>query len=157
MRAQCGSCHIVRGFIECHHPYCLTRYVQVALHRHVCTRRPSRPHLLTCQFLCSLIPTVFLPIPLLAYASLLGIASTVLLIGVVFVDGLSKFDAPGSLWSPAKTSFGFCNLEELGLAFGLFMAGVCILAVFYNMYTISQPTHSVRRPCSPPFPSSGHG
>jgi vesicular inhibitory amino acid transporter len=46
------------------------------------------------------------------------------LIFVVFVDGLSKFDAPGSLWSPAKTSPTFDNLEELGLAFGLFMAGV---------------------------------
>lgn len=112
---------------------------------------------LTGQFLFSLIPTVFLPIPLLAYASLLGIASTVFLIGVVFVDGLSKFDAPGSLWIPAKTSFGFCNLEELGLAFGLFMAGVCSLSVSYNMYTISRPTHPVRRPRSPPFSSSGHG
>ncbi|KAI0304837.1 transmembrane amino acid transporter protein-domain-containing protein [Russula brevipes] len=70
-----------------------------------------------------LIPTVFVPLPLLSYASLLGIASTVFLIGVVFVDGLSKFDAPGSLWSPAKTSLSFCNLEELGLTFGLFMAG----------------------------------
>lgn len=70
-----------------------------------------------------LIPTVFLPLPFLSYASLLGIMSTVLLIGVVFVDGFSKFDAPGSLWSPATTSFSFCNLEELGLAFGLFMAG----------------------------------
>jgi len=75
------------------------------------------------QILYSLIPTVFVPLPLLSYASLLGIASTIFLIGVVFVDGLSKFDAPGSLWSPAETSFSFCNLEELGLAFGLFMAG----------------------------------
>jgi len=71
----------------------------------------------------SLIPTVFLPLPFLSYASLLGIVSTVLLIGVVFVDGFSKIDAPGSLWSPATTSFSFRNLEGLGLAFGLFMAG----------------------------------
>jgi solute carrier family 32 (vesicular inhibitory amino acid transporter) len=77
----------------------------------------------------SLIPTVFLPLSLLSYGSLLGIVSTVFLIGVVFVDGLSKFDAPGSLWSPAKTSFNFCNLQELGLAFGLFMAGVCSFLV----------------------------
>jgi len=70
-----------------------------------------------------LIPTVFIPLSLLSFASLLGIVSTVFLIGAVFVDGLSKFDAPGSLWSPAKTSFGFCNIGELGLAFGLFMAG----------------------------------
>ena len=72
----------------------------------------------------SLIPTVFIPLSLLSFASLLGIVSTVFLIGAVFIDGLTKFDAPGSLWSPAKTSFGFCNIGELGLAFGLFMAGV---------------------------------
>jgi len=70
-----------------------------------------------------LIPTVFLPLSFLSYASLLGIVSTILLIGVVFVDGFSKIDAPGSLWSPATTSFSFRNLEGLGLAFGLFMAG----------------------------------
>jgi hypothetical protein len=54
------------------------------------------------------------------------------LIGTVFYDGLSKFDAPGSLWSPAKTSFGYCKIGELGLAFGLFMAGVCIVLTFHN-------------------------
>jgi hypothetical protein len=80
----------------------------------------------------SLIPTLFIPLSLLSYASLLGIASTVLLIGAVFYDGLSKFDAPGSLWSPAKTSFGYCNIGELGLAFGLFMAGVRFVLTFFN-------------------------
>ncbi|KAH9968916.1 transmembrane amino acid transporter protein-domain-containing protein [Russula dissimulans] len=70
-----------------------------------------------------LIPSVFLPLSLLSYASLVGIVSTVFLIGVVVIDGLSKFDAPGSLWSPAKTSFCFGSLKQLGLAFGLFMAG----------------------------------
>jgi len=81
----------------------------------------------------SLIPTVFLPLPFLSYASLLGIVSSVLLIGVVLIDGFSKSDAPGSLWSPATTSFSFCNLEELGLAFGLFMAGVCNNLAFYDI------------------------
>lgn len=104
----------------------------------------------------SLIPTVFLPLSFLSYASLLGIASTVLLIGVVFVDGFSKFDAPGSLWSPAETSLGYCNLGELGLAFGLFMAGVCNILAFHNIMN-SKPAHSVRRPRSPPISSSGHG
>jgi vesicular inhibitory amino acid transporter len=81
----------------------------------------------------SLIPTLFIPLSLLSYASLLGIVSTVLLIGAVFFDGLSKFDTPGSLWSPAETSLGFCNMGELGLAFGLFMAGVSIVLAFYNV------------------------
>ncbi|KAI0274695.1 transmembrane amino acid transporter protein-domain-containing protein [Gloeopeniophorella convolvens] len=70
-----------------------------------------------------LIPTVFLPPSLLSYGSLLGILSTVSLIAVVFIDGLTKLEAPGSLWQPAETSFSTENLEELGLAFGLFMAG----------------------------------
>lgn len=34
--AQCGSCHIVRGFIECYHPCCLTNSIQAAGSRHVC-------------------------------------------------------------------------------------------------------------------------
>jgi vesicular inhibitory amino acid transporter len=73
----------------------------------------------------SLTPTVFLPLSFLSYASLLGIVSTVFLVAVIFVDGFSKFDAPGSLWSPAETSLSVSSVHELGLAFGLFMAGVC--------------------------------
>ena len=105
----------------------------------------------------SLIPTVFLPLPILSYASLLGIVSTVLLIGVILVDGFSKFDAPGSLWSPATTSFSFGNLEELGLAFGLFMAGVCNNLSFYDTVCDSRLTHLVRLPRGPPILSSGYG
>ena len=93
----------------------------------------SHANVLNSRSPSSLIPTVFLPLSLLSYGSLLGITSTVFLIGVVFVDGLTKFDAPGSLWSPARTSFRFCNLEELGLAFGLFMAGVCNILAFHVM------------------------
>jgi hypothetical protein len=74
--------------------------------------------------LSSFTPAVFLPLSFLSYASLVGIVSTVFLAAVIFVDGFSKFDAPGSLWSPAETSLGISNMHELGLAFGLFMAGV---------------------------------
>ncbi|KAF9044884.1 hypothetical protein BDZ89DRAFT_942779 [Hymenopellis radicata] len=70
-----------------------------------------------------LVPTVFLPLSLLSYTSVLGILSTVLMIIVILVDGVSKRDAPGSLWSPAETSFGVESANNLGLAFGLFMAG----------------------------------
>lgn len=76
---------------------------------------------LLCLFI--LTPTVFLPLSFLSYASLVGIVSTVFLVAVIFVDGFSKFDAPGSLWSPAETSLTISNPHELGLAFGLFMAG----------------------------------
>ncbi|PPQ89588.1 hypothetical protein CVT25_012333 [Psilocybe cyanescens] len=70
-----------------------------------------------------LIPTVFLPLSLLSYTSILGIISTVLLAVVILVDGISKKEAPGSLWSPAETDFGVKSFNKLGIAFGLFMAG----------------------------------
>ncbi|KAF8898555.1 transmembrane amino acid transporter protein-domain-containing protein [Infundibulicybe gibba] len=70
-----------------------------------------------------LIPTVFLPLSLLSYTSILGILSTLMIIGVIIIDGFSKRDSPGSFWSPAETSVGIENYSHLGLAFGLFMAG----------------------------------
>ncbi|KAF8213380.1 transmembrane amino acid transporter protein-domain-containing protein [Mycena galopus ATCC 62051] len=76
--------------------------------------------------LCSLIvilPTVFLPLSLLSYSSILGILSTILIIFVILLDGLSKQTAPGSLWSPAQTSLGISSWSNLGIAFGLFIAG----------------------------------
>ncbi|KII93498.1 hypothetical protein PLICRDRAFT_49538 [Plicaturopsis crispa FD-325 SS-3] len=70
-----------------------------------------------------LIPTVFLPLSLLSIASILGILSTLMIIVVIFVDGLQKTQAPGSLWQPMETKLGIESLGELGVAFGLFMAG----------------------------------
>jgi len=69
------------------------------------------------------IPSVFLPLSLLSYTSILGIISTVILVVVIFVDGFSKTEAPGSLWDPAPTAFGCESFNKMGLAFGLFMAG----------------------------------
>lgn len=73
---------------------------------------------------CRLIPTVFLPLSLLSYASMIGIISTILIIVVIFVDGFSKRDSPGSLWAPAETQFSVGGIGELGMAFGLLMGGV---------------------------------
>ncbi|KAJ7657800.1 transmembrane amino acid transporter protein-domain-containing protein [Mycena polygramma] len=70
-----------------------------------------------------LIPTVFLPLSLLSYTSILGIISTILVVIVILFDGVSKTESPGSLWSPAETSLGIDNYNHLGIAFGLFMAG----------------------------------
>ncbi|KAJ7666414.1 transmembrane amino acid transporter protein-domain-containing protein [Mycena rosella] len=70
-----------------------------------------------------LLLTVFLPLSLLSYSSILGIASTVLIISVILVDGLTKHTTPGSLWSPAETSVGINSWDNLGIAFGLFIAG----------------------------------
>ena len=70
-----------------------------------------------------------MPLSVLSYASIIGILSTLLITTVIFIDGFSKKDAPGSLWSPANTSLGIHSLGELGVAFGLFMAGVSISPV----------------------------
>ncbi|CAL1696011.1 unnamed protein product [Somion occarium] len=69
------------------------------------------------------IPTMLLPLSILSYASIIGILSTLLIVVVMFIDGLSKKDAPGSLWNPADTSLGIEGVGALGLSFGLFMAG----------------------------------
>jgi vesicular inhibitory amino acid transporter len=70
-----------------------------------------------------LLPTLFLPLSLLSYASVIGILSTILLVAVIFIDGFTKFEAPGSIWSPAETDLGVKNIGKLGISFGLFMAG----------------------------------
>ncbi|KAI0724468.1 transmembrane amino acid transporter protein-domain-containing protein [Cerioporus squamosus] len=70
-----------------------------------------------------LIPAVLMPLSVLSYASILGIFSLMAIIGIILFDGFTKPDSPGSLWSPADTSLGIDNFRELGIAFGLFMAG----------------------------------
>ncbi|KAM6498264.1 Transmembrane amino acid transporter domain containing protein [Amanita muscaria] len=80
-----------------------------------------------------LIPTVFLPLSLLSFTSILGIISSITLVAVVFVDGLSKKEAPGSLWDPAETHLGIQSFDKLGIAFGLFMAGFAGHAVIPSL------------------------
>jgi len=70
-----------------------------------------------------LVPTVLMPLSVLSYASMIGLLSTLLIIAVILIDGFAKPDAPGSLWSPADTSLSFRSVGELGISFGLFMAG----------------------------------
>lgn len=53
----------------------------------------------------------------------MGIVSTLCLTAVIFIDGFSKTAAPGSLIEPAETHLLFANWKNLGMAFGLFMAG----------------------------------
>ena len=67
-----------------------------------------------------------MPLSLLSYASVLGILSTIYLVVVMFIDGFGKPEGLGSLWTPAETSLSFGSLGQLGLSFGLFMAGVSV-------------------------------
>ncbi|KAF9654342.1 hypothetical protein BDM02DRAFT_3085571, partial [Thelephora ganbajun] len=69
------------------------------------------------------LPTVFLPLSWLSVTSVLGIVSSVLLIIVILIDGLTKKTAPGSIWDPQPTNVGIASFPKLGVAFGLFMAG----------------------------------
>ncbi|GJJ08762.1 hypothetical protein Clacol_002981 [Clathrus columnatus] len=71
----------------------------------------------------ALAPAMFLPLSILAYASLLGVLSTFSIMGCIMIDGLSKPDAPGSLWEPADTMLYGRDTRKIGVAFGLFMAG----------------------------------
>ncbi|KAI1797799.1 transmembrane amino acid transporter protein-domain-containing protein [Ganoderma leucocontextum] len=73
--------------------------------------------------LAILIPAVLMPLSVLSFASIIGIFSLMAVIGIIVFDGFTKVDSPGSLWSPAATSLGIDNYRELGIAFGLFMAG----------------------------------
>ncbi|KAJ7024165.1 transmembrane amino acid transporter protein-domain-containing protein [Mycena alexandri] len=80
-----------------------------------------------------LIPTVFLPLSLLSYTSILGIISTILVVLVILIDGVTKTESPGSLWAPAETSLGINNYHHMGIAFGLFMAGFAGHAVIPSL------------------------
>jgi len=64
-----------------------------------------------------------MPLSFLSYTSILGILSTILIIVCIAIDGLSKREAPGSLWQPADTDWGVSGAGKLGVSFGLFMAG----------------------------------
>lgn len=80
-----------------------------------------------------MIPTIFLPLSLLSYTSILGLLSTALILVVVLIDGTFKKETPGSFWDPADTSFGFTSTSKLGVAFGLFMAGVSLSTLFHRI------------------------
>ena len=72
-----------------------------------------------------------MPLSVLSFASIVGIFSLMAIMGIILFDGFTKPDSPGSLWSPADTSLGIDNYQDLGIAFGLFMAGV---RCYYSMH-----------------------
>ncbi|PLW06142.1 hypothetical protein PCANC_25176 [Puccinia coronata f. sp. avenae] len=70
---------------------------------------------------CLVLPTVFMPFQFLSYTSLIGLVSSLTLVGAVVFDGLVKEDAPGSIFHPAKTSLS--PSHRWGLSAGLMMSG----------------------------------
>jgi len=76
----------------------------------------------------------------LAWGSLIGIFAIINLITILFYDGLSKPDAPGSLVSPAETYLLPVNYMRIPLAIGIIMAGFSGHSVFPTIY------HNMREP-----------
>lgn len=70
-----------------------------------------------------ILPTTFLPLRFLSLTSLIGIASSVMLLVVLVADGAIKIDSPGSLSHPMHTDFG-PRWSRFPLSFGLMMSGV---------------------------------
>ena len=75
---------------------------------------------------------------------------------VVF-DGLSKREAPGSLWEPEPTQWVVWGKIELGTAFGLFMAGVGAVSSLCTSCSGSDEVLPVFRSRGNPKPGKGYG
>ncbi|KZS88722.1 hypothetical protein SISNIDRAFT_393763, partial [Sistotremastrum niveocremeum HHB9708] len=77
------------------------------------------------------IPTVFLPLHILSYTSILGMLSVFLVIFSILFDGLVKQSPPGSLWVPGETDISVNGVgwEGIGVTCGLFMAGLASHAI----------------------------
>lgn len=91
---------------------------------------------LTWKIVCGLIliPLNFVPMRNLSFTSILGILCCVLIVVVVFADGIIKRHALGSLHEPAETYLFPRDWRTLPLAFGLLMAPWGGHSVFPNIY-----------------------
>ncbi|CAO3597696.1 unnamed protein product [Absidia cylindrospora] len=83
---------------------------------------------------CVLTPMTFLPISKLAYTSVIGVFSSVFLVLIVALDGLTKHTRPGSLWDPMETEWIPSEPFNIPLSFGLLMAVYSGHAVFPSLY-----------------------
>lgn len=80
-----------------------------------------------------IIPSSFLPLRVLSFASILGVMSTFTLIVVLLGDGVGKRSTPGSLWESADTNLLPASpLLTVPISFGLFMAGVRFMSLPYG-------------------------
>lgn len=82
---------------------------------------------------CVLTPFTFLPLPVLSVISLLGITSTISLIVLVFVLGLTKASSPGSLLQVIPTNLYPLTTTEFLVALGILMAPFGGHAIFPNL------------------------
>lgn len=93
-----------------------------------------------------LVPLSFLPLRFLSFTSIMGILSCFLIVAAVFLNGLLKPDAPGSLLSPAMPQHLFpTNWGTLPLSFGLLMSPWGGHSVFPNIYRDMRHPYKYRR------------
>ncbi|KAI6821470.1 vacuolar amino acid transporter-like protein 1, partial [Hortaea werneckii] len=81
-----------------------------------------------------LIPLGFVPLRFLSFTSVLGILSCLGIVLAIFVDGLIKPHAPGSVREPALTHLFPENWMTLPIAFGILMSPWGGHSVFPNIY-----------------------
>ncbi|KAF4548018.1 Transmembrane amino acid transporter-like protein 9 [Elsinoe fawcettii] len=101
----------------------------------------------TWKIICGLllIPLSFLPLRLLSFSSVLGIVSCTTIVLAVFIDGLLKPTAPGSLRSPMSTPLFPTNWATIPISFGLLMSPWGGHSVFPNIYRDMRHPYKYRR------------
>ncbi|KAG8624090.1 hypothetical protein KVT40_009066 [Elsinoe batatas] len=101
----------------------------------------------TWKIICGLllVPLSLLPLRLLSFSSVLGIISCTTIVLAVFIDGLLKPDAPGSLRNPMSTPLFPDNWATIPISFGLLMSPWGGHSVFPNIYRDMRHPYKYRR------------
>jgi vesicular inhibitory amino acid transporter len=99
------------------------------------------------KYVCGLIliPLSFLPLRFLSFTSILGVMSCFGIVLAVWVDGLIKPHAPGSIREPATQYLFPKNWLTIPLSFGLLMSPWGGHSVFPNIYRDMRHPYKYRR------------
>lgn len=102
---------------------------------------------LTWKICCGalLVPLSFLPLRLLSFTSILGVMSCFGITIAVWVDGLLKAEAPGSIRQPMTQYLFPENWMTIPLSFGLLMSPWGGHSVFPNIYRDMRHPYKYRR------------
>ncbi|KAF2128614.1 hypothetical protein P153DRAFT_432220 [Dothidotthia symphoricarpi CBS 119687] len=92
-----------------------------------------------------LVPLSFLPLRLLSFTSILGVASCFAIVIAVWVDGLIKPDSPGSIRQPTTQYLFPANWLTIPLSFGLLMSPWGGHSVFPNIYRDMRHPYKYRK------------
>ncbi|KAJ4363315.1 hypothetical protein N0V95_001088 [Ascochyta clinopodiicola] len=101
----------------------------------------------TWKIVCGviLVPLSFLPLRMLSFTSILGVMSCFGITIAVWVDGLIKADAPGSIREPMAQYLFPENWMTIPLSFGLLMSPWGGHSVFPNIYRDMRHPYKYRR------------